>query len=510
MARPVLREHELSFACRSGADPERRIALGDLWLALDGERVVLGSKSLGREVVPRISCALNWAHPEGHACFRLLGALQSQGRADALQFDWGALEAAAFLPRVRAGRAVLSLARWRIAGARLKRKQAESAAAAFRRIQHVRAALELPRFVCLTNDTPLVLDLDNVVCVEELERSARSSDALCLTEVFPEPAALGVRGPEGQFVHEIVVPFVATTPPEPASVFSVAASTTPAKRLRLPGSDWLYLKVYVTPAASDALLVESLAPLLTRALRSSTIDRWFFVRYADPEPHLRVRLHGSPRALLGNVWPALTGILARRFDGQTVFRVELDTYEQEVERYGGLRALELAERIFWHDSRCVLAVLTPGAPLDARRRLALIGVDRLLAAFGLEPDERRALAAESRDALARELDEGSARDERAAFFRAERAAIAELLTAGGGPDTAALRAFDRRDAAIRPAVRRFQGLERARALETPLSRVIASIVHLHVNRLFTTAQRWRELEVLDALARHYRALEHRR
>ncbi len=41
-------------------------------------------------------------------------------------------------------------------------------------------------------------------------------------------------------------------------------------------------------------------------------DSWFFIRYADPDPHLRIRFHGDPERLTGTFWPVVC--VGRRSD----------------------------------------------------------------------------------------------------------------------------------------------------------------------------------------------------
>ncbi|HET8799455.1 MAG TPA: lantibiotic dehydratase family protein, partial [Thermoanaerobaculia bacterium] len=57
LARPQLRDHEIAFLGRSGAPPERQIALSDLLVSIRGDRIHLRSKRLGREVIPRLTNA---------------------------------------------------------------------------------------------------------------------------------------------------------------------------------------------------------------------------------------------------------------------------------------------------------------------------------------------------------------------------------------------------------------------------------------------------------------------
>jgi thiopeptide-type bacteriocin biosynthesis protein len=61
----------------------------------------------------------------------------------------------------------------------------------------------------------------------------------------------------------------------------------------------------------------------------------------------------------------------------------LDTYDREIERYGGSEGIRVAEQIFAVDSACVLDLLSTEHSHTEWWRIALLGVDMLLADFHL-------------------------------------------------------------------------------------------------------------------------------
>jgi hypothetical protein len=62
--------------------------------------------------------------------------------------------------------------------------------------------------VCLADgDNELPIDLDNVLSVETFVELTKGRDQAVLVEFFPGPGELFARGPEGCFVHEVVIPF---------------------------------------------------------------------------------------------------------------------------------------------------------------------------------------------------------------------------------------------------------------------------------------------------------------
>ena len=316
LARPVLREYEIPFHGRSGAPRDRQIPLDDLVVTVSGDQIRLRSRSLDREVVPRLSTAHNTTG-ESLGVYRFLAALQ---RGIGLQWDWGALEAAPFLPRVVSGRLVLSRARWHVGGAEIRPIAAASVAARYRLMQRLREERRMPRYVVLSDgDNELLVDFENALALDAVIDLVRKREEITLTEVYPAPDELCAEGPEGRFFHELIVPF--TRRPIAASSVSSDAPKAPSlliARTFPPGSEWLYAKLYIGTATADRVLCEELAPLAADAVASGAARRWFFIRYADPNWHLRVRFHGDPLMLRERVQPPLEAMCGRLVDAGVV------------------------------------------------------------------------------------------------------------------------------------------------------------------------------------------------
>src|SRR5262249_15292238 len=150
-------------------------------------------------------------------------------------------------------------------------------------------------------------------------------DEARLVELFPPPDELCVDGPEGRFVHELVVPFAKASAPASAEPRAYAVAAMASSRRFPPGSEWLYAKVYTGPTTADRLLIEGIRPAVDAVLNSGVADDWFFIRYADPENHLRIRFHGDPCRLTGELVPMLAARLAPLIDDGRLARWQLDT-----------------------------------------------------------------------------------------------------------------------------------------------------------------------------------------
>jgi lantibiotic biosynthesis protein len=251
-----------------------------------------------------------------------------------------------------------------------------------------RRAWAVPQRVYLSmGDNRLLIDLDDPTQADQLRDELREmpdAGAVMLEEPLPDPASAWLPEPGGRYVTELVVPLVlreARREPEPRSPPAATPrpqrTVTRASRLRPPGSDWLFLKLYCPRAVEDDLIAGSIRPIGELVAGAGLAAEWFFLRYADADPHLRIRFRGEPETLVGRLLPELCRWATELVDDERCSRFAFDTYDREIERYGGDEATAAAECVFAADSRAVaeLLALAP-EPSPGRRPNAARGAER--------------------------------------------------------------------------------------------------------------------------------------
>lgn len=540
LARPVLREYEIAFLGDSGAAHDKQIPVTDLTVSVREGRVCLRSKSLNKEVIPRITNAHNYGWGS-LGIYRFLCSLQDQNVASGLGWSWESLSNAPFLPRVTYGKLVLSLARWNIPKDELKKLGEKKDVERFRAVREWRKERDLPRYVLLTDgDNMLPLDLQNPLCVDSFVTLVRERGGIILTEQFPNPDELCVYSPEGAFVHELIVPFVKTDgetrrhrDSENESRFSnnlvketpiletetslrhcvTASLRLNAKRRFAPGSEWLYIKLYTGTSTTDQILRDTIVEIKEKVIEAKLADSWFFIRYGDPDWHLRLRFHGKPNDLQRKVLPEIQKAIEPLIEEGKIWRVQIDTYEREVERYGGSAGIEIAEQIFHADSEAALEIiemLEPGdAGLDERWRLVCAGMDFLLNDFGFNLQEKHSILQRARDGFFQEFGgEKYLAIQLGDKFRKERKDLSELLEyKDGHPLSPGVDVFRRRSFFFKKIFSELRELEQAGGrLTASLHDLALSYLHIHANRLLRSAQRQQELVIYDLLFRYYDSL----
>jgi lantibiotic biosynthesis protein len=515
--RPVLRDHEIPYLGRPGVPRERQIPVTDLLVVVRGGRVVLRSRSLGREIIPRLTTAHNFSGTGGLGLYRFLCTLQGQTGASGL--DFGALDILPFRPRVSTGRFVLTTRRWRVDARDLEKLGARTRTARFAAAQALREKNRLPRHIMVVDgDNHLPIDLENLLAVEALAALVKGRSSQIFGEIAPGPDEAILRGPEGRFQHEIVVPFLLPPPPRDAAA-DLPRRARPQRvphKVFVPGSEWLYAKLYTGSATADQVLRDLVAPLVASQRAAGAFDRWFFIRYDDPDHHVRLRFRGAPARLAAEVLPALRVGCEPFLDSGRVVKLVLDTYEPEWDRYGGPVGLEIGERMFAADSDACLAILDlmgGDEGLDAAWRLTLVGIDQLFRDLGLDLDERLRICRNAATNLRGEFGSGESGPIATAAdkalgdrFRRERASLEQLFDPARRMETVfapGIEVLDARSRALVPVVAALREAERAGSLTSPVSEMAWSYAHMFANRMLRSAARAQEMVLYDFLTRLY-------
>jgi lantibiotic biosynthesis protein len=479
------RRYEIAIGTTPGVASERVVPLEELVVGIREGRFYVRWPGRDAEVA---ACAGHMLNNMGapDVC-RFLDDLRSDGLAQLSSFDWGQASHFPVLPRVQAGRVVLSLARWRLDW-RARDELSTSSPRGFpAQLAMWRERWQVPRYVYLSfGDNRLLLDLEDQAQADALRAEVRKLEdggQVLLEEALPGPDGAWMRGPGGHFVTEVVVPLV-LRPNRPVSSSKGSRqirSASARDRVRAPGSDWLFAKLYGPRALEDDLLAGPVLEFCEQALDRGIADDWFFIRYADPAPHLRLRFRGCPDRLIGQLFPEFCSWANTLISEGVCSRLCFDTYEREVERYGGPQGISLAESVFGADSRFVVEVLRLGRKglLTAdMTTLAVLSIDDLLAGLGASEAQR----------LAWYRERVHSRTTSGTEYRRRQAALRSLLD-----DPAHIRLQQGGDALTRALAKRRQEMSRPKerlneltetaGISQPTSALFRGYVHLHCNRL---------------------------
>src|SRR5437764_2922604 len=487
-------------------------------VSVQNNRIVLRSQKLGCEVLPRLTSAHGYSHGRNLKLYKFLCVLQGQGLTTGLDWNCGVLDELTFLLRVTFRKLIFSLARWRLEKELIEKFAKERDPDRLRSVHEWRIRSGIPRFALLAEaDNQLLIDFENALSVETFVEYAKKRPNSRLMEMFPGPEGLCTHGPEGSFTHEVVAPFVRSVPvSQEISKKAVAASQTPtvvagsAQRSFLPGSEWLFAKIYGSPSHLDRLLVESIRPLVEKVLAAREADSWFFIRYGDPQWHLRLRFHGDPQALSARVMPQLWQLVNQQAQQGKIWRMQIDTYEREIERYGGMEGIQIAERLFQFDSELaleLLASISDRLGSQTRWRMAFCSVDRLLQGLDFELKARRDLVNNMGKSQEKNFTVNqSYKKQLSERFRKERPILEKILTTPEQltefPASAHV-ALVRFAGQIKLVHTQLQEKQQTGEFTRSITELAGSYIHMHLNRMFRSTPNAQEMVLYDFLTRTY-------
>lgn len=198
-------------------------------------------------------------------------------------FERKTLENLIFVPRMRFKKTIFSPATWNLDGSNFVGKSKEDI---LRQFQIWANDWKLPQFSLIVQmDNHLLINREHPACLKKIVNHLKNGERIQFIEQL---TSFWVKGEDGNHVSEIVIPFVKNSRlAEKQPPFSTKPyhSISFDQRWRLPGSDWMYIKCYLGKDKEEKFLTGHLSKFLKKVQAP-----WFFVRYLDPDPHLRVRI----------------------------------------------------------------------------------------------------------------------------------------------------------------------------------------------------------------------------
>lgn len=349
------------------------IGLDDIAVTADTHRLYLVSISRQRVLLPML---VNAVERVRHTLpiVRFLAEAPTALATACSPFDWGpAARDLPFLPALRYGRTVLSRARWQLSAIELPDRTAgwEQWNQA---LTDWLQATGCPLAVSLgVGDQTLGLDLD------EPAHRALLRDYLTRNANAVLRAVAGGNDWIGGHSHEIVIPLAATTSsPSPPRLTNHRVDV---REHGIPPGDpnHQYLKVYACPDQQSSILTDHLPALLDQL---PPAGNWWFQRFVDPDPHLRLRTRGLSVE-------AITAWSRQLVDADLTRRIQWDTDFPEPGRFGGPAEYRATTSVFAADSSAALvqlAITSRRQAPDAQALTAASMVDLAVAVIG-DPHE---------------------------------------------------------------------------------------------------------------------------
>lgn len=360
---------------------------------------------------------------------------------------------------------------------------------------------KIPKYVSITDgDNELVIDTLSNIGIDLLLDNLKNNEKTILTEWlhFSDKPTLTKLGEP--FVNQTIFAFYKTVE-GPKSAY---ISTSNIKKQFIPGSEWLYIKIYCGTQMADLLLLK-ITEIITDWV-GQRIEKWFFVRFNDPHHHLRIRFFVNNEqdraALIEKINQKLESIK----DYLPFWKVQHDSYERELGRYG-IENIELSETLFFIDSSIYSEILVKLGSFDDSSRwyLGIYHVHNWLDLFGYKLDDKLLLVEKLRESFANEfINDSSIKEKLSGLYRTERTII-DKIASGEGDTLFSYRPIKSVFKKYRSVLNKSKWFERIKKSDD----LVASYLHMSINRWHISNQRLNEYIIYDVLFRSYRSLTKR-
>lgn len=402
-------EFQIPIINNSNFIDEKTILLSDLVISLIGGKIRIRSLSLNKFIIPVNNTALNYNY-HNISIYKFLCDVQEDFELCYLNWEWNKelFKYFKFLPRVEYNTMILSKARWNIL---YEGRKVPDLIRSF--LLDFLDKEEVPNVVCLNNfdDDEILIDRQTDLGKDLLVQELTKRSHLILTEYLGNELISAVRENGRELINEVIIPIIneetsllGSTP----KAIKNDISSFEIQRDFFYGSGWTYIKLYCNNKVADELLLEEIGPFMNEMKAIENIEFWFFIRYRDPDPHIRVRYFNTS---ISNNYKHLSTEFIKRLSeskfGSQIKDIQICKYQRELERYGW-ENIEKIEKVFCIDSESTLFLIKLCKNHSIKREeLGFCVLKNWLDLFFVNNEEKLAFCVWVRDSFLEEFKGGS-------------------------------------------------------------------------------------------------------
>ncbi len=269
------------------------------------------------------------------------------------------------------------------------------------------------------------------------------------------------------------------------------------------GSQWLYYKLYTGVKTADLILIEKLSPIIEELKTTNAIQKWFFIRYNDPDEHLRIRFYIENQENVAYVISKLYPVLNELVEDDLIWKIQTDTYQRELERYGK-ETIEESETLFWFDSEMIISYLSLKSSFVKKEMelfFSFISIDNFFNSFSIPNAHKLTIINELQNSFKKEFNVDKVFKKKLdSHYRELQDEIDYFLS--GKAITSHPEIYNiihKKQHQINKEILLINN-----SLQVLLSDFLKHHIHMMINRQYTSKQRMYELIIYDHLYRYYK------
>lgn len=347
-----------------GTDGKNSINLNDIYVTIIKNHLTLlyNNKALNLYVT-------NMMNPE--KCPNIYRVLQDMSETDsiieAIIYIHNSIQKYNYIPKVCIEGIMLFPETWIINMSLLEMNESSSFELFNKNINIYMTKNFIPRYFYLKHfDNILLLDAHNLSHLKLLyvEVKKKVNDFIQLT--------YGGEVLEDIPTKEIVVSYQSDQNNQPNNISMINHYVSRKDYLSPLTSDWIYIKVYAKKYTLKRIIQKEIRAFSNSLLNNKDIDKYFFINFADDKDHLRLRFHNSNQFTL--TFNKILTYISYLYDKYDIYNISIDTYDREIERYGGLEMIDITESLFYKNSEITIDLLNYKHKNFSKDELAILEV----------------------------------------------------------------------------------------------------------------------------------------
>jgi thiopeptide-type bacteriocin biosynthesis protein len=477
-------EYEMSLFTNGSKDNLYRIKLDDIFIGLENNTFYAKSKTLNKKLLLTINNMLN---PQtAPNAIRFLNDISLDEKKLWYKFAWSDVyKDFSYIPAIKYKKFTIMPETWKMNKINMKITKKTEFNEFKKEFNNYRTKYGAPQYVYITfADNRILLNLDNERCVKILYHECKNSFNEIVLNAYENEGINIVKEKDKDYICELVIPLTKvkqeiTSNKAPSRMLSSDISSLSKERVKDPFDEWLYLKLYGTSSNVDDLIAYYISEFCNELVEEEVINKYFFMRYIDPEQHIRLRFNSSQEKLL-MIYPKIKEWLSMIKKRGLMTYFSIDSYDREIERYGGMELINIAEKVFFFDSivtEDIIRAKREGSLNFDDEMMGMISVIHYMESFGLPYGEQV-------DFLRSQVSASDYRDD----FKQNRTEYMKLCNSNN--DWEGLRESEAGHILVEILNKRRKMVEyygskvrENKEVSTDLS-ILDSIIHLHCNRMF--------------------------
>ncbi len=512
LLRPVLRKYEIPYLSRSSVSPSYQIPIEDLMISIKNGQLVLKSKKLNKTVIPRLGNAHNYSSTV-LPIYHFLCDMQTNEMRRGLVFDWGdSQKMLKYFPRVQVGQnIILSPASWKLYSEDIQDwfiarndKELLKYFTNWRSLNN-----QMPTIVLLAEgDNELIIDFGSVLSLRGLLQAVKNMPYFIISEYLYNPnSPLFKDSDNNAFTNEIIAVIYKNENSKNSQI--VTSNFKKNQYLKVArtfstGSEWLYFKIYCGSEVSDDLLANKLIPLMSKFFKAGIVSKWFFVRFSDPDNHIRLRIQLPKTSLLGDVILHLYNLVHVLEKRGVIWKIQTDSYMRELERYG-FNSIMYTETLFFKDSILIGKLLKHFNDDKEKLFSSCQIIDRTLGNFNISLEAKGNILELLKIAFHQEF--RVEKNEKIILDRYYRNLKTELFDYFSNSNTypKMQKLISNHFSSNKQDYFAIESMVQHGQLEVGFNDYIISIIHMSINRIYSSDQRKHELSIYDLMSKFYKS-----